>query len=209
MRFLHTVGTDTNTGWHLFFRGDKPATQANMDALVGVADTQWNSLLAPLTSADTTLTSVKGTDLSSTTGSVSVATAAHVGTRTGGFLPASACVLYNMGIARRYRGGKPRIYIPAGVQTDLGNAQTWAAAFTNSVNTAMNSLIGALATNILTWSSIADLVNISYWESILVTTPPAPPAYAPRLRLTPLVDNIVTHVSSPVVGSQRRRLRPG
>jgi len=209
LRFLHTVGTDTNTGWHLFFRADKPATQADMDGLTAAANTSWGTQLGPLHAADVTLTSVHGIDLYSASGVVSVSSTPHVGTRTGGFLPASSCALYNMGIGRRYRGGKPRQYVPAGTQPDLSNAQTWAAAFINALNTAMNSLIGACAVQILSWSTIADLVNISYYHQVPNTVVPPTPAFQTVVRPVPQIDNIVTHATSSTVGSQRRRLRPG
>ena len=209
VRFQHTIGVDTNTGWHLFFRADKPGSQANLQNVADTASANWLQQIAPLTAVDTTLTEVIAMDLSDPAGAIGANTSSHVGTRAGGFLPASACVLYNMSISRRYRGGKPRAYLPAGVQPDLSNAQTWAAALVNAVNSGMNSLITNIETAIKTWSGTADLVNISYYHSVLITTPPNPPVYQEQVRQSPQIDVIVARAASSTVSSQRRRLRPG
>src|SRR5215471_2635629 len=207
--FLHTIGSETNTGWHLFFRADKPASQTQMQAVVDAASTTWAAQLAQITPVDVTLTSVTGTDLSDPAGAFASNVTSHVGTRAGGFLPASACVLYNMQIQRRYRGGKPRAYLPAGAQPDLSNPQTWAAAFLNTVNGVMANLITAIQNSIKTYSATADLVNISYYHSVLITSPPSPPVYQQQLRTVPQVDVVVARAAASTVGSQRRRLRPG
>lgn len=209
IRFLHTVGNDTNTGWHLFFRGDKAANGAQMSAVVVAAQTAWGTNFAPLTSADTTLTRTNGTDLSDPAGTFAEDPTTHVGTRVGGFLPASTCMLYNMVIGRRYRGGKPRVYLPVGVQPDLSNAQTWNAALANSVNTAMSAVVTAIENSIKTWSSTADLVNISYYHLVNVAPPGSTPIYKTVLRDSPQVDPIVGRQANLTVSSQRRRLRPG
>lgn len=205
----HTIGSDTNTGWHLFYRADKAASQAQMDALTAAASASWNTNLAPAHAVDVTLTHVIGSDLSDPGGPVSTNTATHVGTRTGGFLPASTSVLINMTIGRRYRGGKPRIYMPAGTQPDLGSAQTWVAGLLTAVNAGFNAHNVAIQNSIKTWSSTADLVNISYWHQVLASIPPNPPIYVSQLRDTPVIDVIRSYTASSTISSQRRRLRPG
>jgi hypothetical protein len=165
--------------------------------------------MAPVTAADTSLTAVTATDLSDPAGPFSSHAQITAGTRSGGFLPASTCVLYNMQIKRRYRGGKPRIYVPAGTQPDLSNAQTWATAFLNQVNGALANLIGAGFTSISTWSTTSELVNVSYYHQVLVGPPPTPPVYVEQVRETPQIDPIVSRAAVSTVGTQRRRLRPG
>jgi hypothetical protein len=162
-----------------------------------------------VTATDTSLTSVLVTDLSDPSGANVSTGAAHAGTRVGGFLPASSCALLNFSLARRYRGGKPRAYLPAGCQPDLGNAQTWTTAFTNAVLAAFRAFRTDVYNSTKSWSATAEQVNISYYHQVLVGPPPTPPVYVEQVRPTPVIDVITGESVSSTVGSQRRRLRPG
>jgi hypothetical protein len=75
--------------------------------------------LLPLFSTQVTATEVMVTDLTSTSGARGIAPSRQVGTRPG--LPNGAAVaaLINFRVARRYRGGKPRVYVPFFVSADL------------------------------------------------------------------------------------------
>jgi len=84
------------------------------DALAG----DWESLMTPYQDADTALTGVKLTDLTSALSAQTTIGADLVGTRTGAYLPASASVLVTYDVAVRYRGGHPRNYISVGVQAE-------------------------------------------------------------------------------------------
>ncbi|MGO9977445.1 MAG: hypothetical protein ACLP01_32535 [Solirubrobacteraceae bacterium] len=65
------------------------------------------------------------TDLTSRTSARGIAESRQVGTRPG--LPNGAAVaaLVNFKVARRYRGGKPRLYVPFFVASDLTPGLTW------------------------------------------------------------------------------------
>ena len=109
------------------------------DALAG----DWEALMTPFQDADTALTGVKLTDLTSALGAQTTVGADLVGTRDGAYLPASASVLVTYDVAVRYRGGHPRNYLSVGVQADLDTAQTWTADFATDVQNAWNELTAA------------------------------------------------------------------
>ena len=71
---------------------------------------------------------VKVTDLTSEYGARGIAPSEREGTRPG--LPNGAAVaaLINFRVARRYRGGKPRVRVPLFVSDDLTPRLTWLQA---------------------------------------------------------------------------------
>lgn len=210
LHFGMTVGGDTTTGFHLYHSyGPTPPTQANMATLANSAFGQYATYLAPHAHLDTILTSVTATDLSSPSGAIAVFDGSTPGALGGDTLPASLAMLVNFKITRRYRGGKPRVYVPTGAGGSLGTPQTWSSAFLTAWTNDWNTYLAVLLSTINSFGSGAALVNVSYylggeWK------PDQNGNYhrVPTPRATPHVDTIVSVAPSSVVGQQRRRVRP-
>jgi hypothetical protein len=161
-----------------------------------------------LWTADVSLSEVVVLDLASKTGGVGT----HSGTAAGGTTPGgtdnSMAVLVNYKIARRYRGGKPRTYLPWGSGADLANRTTFLSssvtAWTNAMVSFFSSIIGQTAGG----CTISAHNSISYYEGFDVHTDPGTgrATNVPRKRPTPLVDSIVGLTVSNRPGNQRRRL---
>lgn len=206
-RFLHTIGAEVNTGYHMYFNTGAPPTQAQLDSAVSAAATAWDANMRALSHTSVTLTSIVGLDLSAATAPISTTNPQHAGTRTGTQLPASSCVIQNFHIARRYRGGKPRVYVPAGSNTDLATPQTWTGAFLTAFASGFGAFGGAIATNLRTWAPNTALCSVSYYAGG-VWKPDHNGNYhrVPTPRPVPVVDNVLTQDTRAIVGSQRRRL---
>lgn len=133
-------------------------------------------------------------DLATSSGASGAGGTATVGTRSGAGNVASACMVFNHAIARRYRGGKPRTYAPFGVDGDLSTGGVWTTGFQTSCSSSFSNFI----TNALTASSggcsLSEHVNVSYY-------------HAKALRATPVVDVITATTPRARIGSQRRRMR--
>ncbi len=88
-------------------------------------DGQIAAHLIPLFSTEVRTVEIVVTDLTSRTSARGIAESWQIGTRPG--LPNGAAVaaLINFKIARRYRGGKPRLYVPFFVASDLTPGLTW------------------------------------------------------------------------------------
>jgi len=99
-------------------RDDLNQYAANIDAETGAH-------LLPLFSTQVKTSEIMVTDLTSTSAARGIAPSRQVGTRRG--LPNGAAVaaLINFRVARRYRGGKPRVYVPFFVSSDLTPGLTW------------------------------------------------------------------------------------
>jgi hypothetical protein len=174
--------------------------------------------IATAIAADASVLSVMGshvtfesctlTDLSSMAEPHGVGAAAGVGTRSGAALPSGAAALVNLLIPRRYKGGKPRSYMPWLTATDLDTNNR----FLSASATACTAGYAALTSDITTDSgpvAITSQVNVGYFSGY--TLGPAQPGgfrkKIPTPLVTPHVDTVTSTVTSLNVGSQRRRNR--
>jgi len=196
IQFSWSYGTDANVMTHMFFSGlvATPAT-ADLQSFTNLARSSWVTNMLSLQTPNVTLRTVYGTYLGDLTSAQVSATGSNAGTRTGGTLAASQCALVNLKISRRYRGGHPRLYIPAGAQTDVLDPQHWSSGFLTAFATGWNAWVAAM--NGFTSASISSqfFSNVSYY-------------HAGGLRATPVVDAVTASALNSIPGTQRRRLRP-
>jgi hypothetical protein len=211
-KWKHTLGGDLDVlnGFYMSYTGTAPSN-AQLVALGAAQAAVWATDFGPLTDADTQLTSIEITDLSSSTSAQGTANVSETGSRSGNYLPASTCVLLNFTVARRYRGGKPKVFLPVGVQGDLNTAQSWQATFITSCVTAWNAIITATIAAPWTGGVIVGQSNVSYYSGSTVELygTPQRARNVPTYRPAPLVNAISGVSGSSVVSTQRRRNRPG
>jgi hypothetical protein len=154
------------------------------------------------------MNSAEVTDLASDTGHQASAGTPWVGTRGAGINAPGVAILVNHSIARRYRGGKPRTYLPLGIASDLTTAGVWSNTLVGEVSTGWG---GWVADAITTYGSltITNIVNVSYYSGFTVVTSPTTgrSRNVPKLRTAPIVNTLTGHTVSAIVASQRRRNR--
>jgi hypothetical protein len=198
---------DQNAVNRLFFKysGTAP-TDSDLDTFANAVGDAWGTALKSWFGIETTLDQVTAEDLTSPTAAVGNAPFGIEGTRTGGFVGAATCAVIRNKIARRYRGGHPRTYWQAGVDTDLDTANTWSSDFQTGFETAVAAFVSAVEAAGWTGAGTILPVNISYYEGFTNHTYPSGRVRAiPTLRVTPLVDSIIAYQCNPQTGSQRRR----
>jgi hypothetical protein len=213
VQLKHTYSNDTDVAnrVHCGFTGGSPsgtdlATFAQH--IMSQASATWASEM----STAVTLTLVTVTDLSSPTGAVGTSTTSVPGTRAGSELPAHTCVLWNQKVARRYRGGKPRVYLPWGVAGDLLDAQHWTPAAITSFQSGLGNIIGAIQGVVVGPATTSALRNVSYYLGSTATLTGSGTAYErghtrSTPRTTPLVDALTSNTINPRPATQRRRLQ--
>lgn len=203
------VGADLNVSTRLFnqYTGSPPSSNALLTWL-GQVNTAANANLVPLLGPGNLYKGSSVQDLTSVTSGQASAPASNGGTRTGGILPASACVLFNVNIARRYRGGKPRYYFPWGVTQDLATEQQWTSTFTALCNTNMNAFLAAIQVPVGS-ATVTNTVNVSFYSGVHSYIDPGNGrGYnkpIPRVGQA-VIDTVVGRTVNPFVGSQRRRI---
>jgi hypothetical protein len=202
-------GGDNDVQSNFFFRysGSLPDASTALGLATSLATAA--GPFAGLMDESTSLVAVRVTDLSSMTGGDATATATVTGNRSNAILPGGTALLVNYSINRRYRGGKPRVYLPFGVQTDLQTRQQWSAAFVATAQSGHDDFTSAATGTTSGSCTITAHVNVSYYQGFTVVSPGggkrAKNVSTPRA--VPVVDDIVHGTVSTVPASQRRRNR--
>jgi hypothetical protein len=183
-------------------------TGANCTTLAGDIESAWASHLAPLITADWALTEVDVLDITTNTGASGYWTGSTAATRSGAAVPANCATNVEFNISQRYRGGKPRMYLPPGADADLLNTRQWGSSFVTAVNSGMGAFFTALEG--LSIGSIGALshVVLSYYHGWNTNTPPwRGPGYKypPKYRTQAIPYAVAGYACKAVVGSQRRR----
>lgn len=206
-RLIWTDAADTNvtTTWFFSYSGSAPdasdcsnlATQ--LCNAVGAQKAYWGE--------NVTLSGAQLTDLTSPTSGQGEATADFEGTNDSGSLAGGTCLVCSFTIARRYRGGKPRSYLPWGTVGSLATAQTWGSDYLASWASAIADIFSTFIGSTAGGATITNHVNVSYYSGFTVVNPGGGKRAknVPTLRTTPLVDAITGRVLLGRPGSQRRR----
>jgi hypothetical protein len=192
---------------HWEFTGS--ATAGDMTAFAvnaqGAADAA--APFVPLASDQVGMLAITVRDLTSDMGVEVSGGTPWLGTRGAALTSPGTAVLVRHQIARHYRGGQPRSYLPLGVSGDIATSGLWSDAFVNAVNSAWGSWVSS-NTGPIGGLTIASIANVSYYKGFTpFTTPSGRVKNRPNLRATPLVDAFTGHTTSKTIASQRRRNR--
>lgn len=205
--FFMTKGGDTRVRDRMFiqYSGAGPSV-ADMLTFLNQVSSAWLTNIAPLQDTATTLTSILGTDLSSASAAQNLNSTVRAGSRAGSGLQAGVAGIIKFKVARRYRGGHPRMYLPVGVGTDTATAQQWTSTFLALLLSGWQAFITALPTGLPASFGTISHVNVSYFQGFHVVTPLSGRSRTvATLRGTPVVDTVISYAINPNFGSQRRR----
>jgi hypothetical protein len=200
-----TAGNTWGTRFYLSYAGSAP-TGANCVTLAGDIEAAFASDLAPLMGDAYSLTEVDVLDIATDSGLSGQWTGDETGSRSGNNLPAQVCMNVEYGIARRYRGGKPRGFWPFGVVGDEESLSSWSSAFVGDVNSGISAFFTAVEA--LSVGAVGALrhVNLSYYEGFTNHANTSGRERAvPTYRATALHDNVTSYAAKIEYGSQRRR----
>lgn len=153
------------------------------------------------------LHSVECTDLSSPTSAYGIDTTSVQGTESDSALPASACLVVSHKVGRRFRGGHARNYWHIGAYNDLADPQKFNPGFVTALQTDMDAFYGGINSEGWTSAGTIDSVAVSYYEGFTVFTGTTGRARnISTVRVTPVIDTVLSHTVRAGVGSQRGRL---
>lgn len=202
---------DLNVTTTLFFSysGGAPSDAATLalatDILVAMeaCSTQW------LVSVQ--LTECEVTDLSSDEGAQASFSGTTAGSVGGQVLAGGTCLVANYTISRRYRGGKPRSYLPWGSASTLENAQQWDADFLSDCRSKLDTFFATCIGSTSGGCTITNQVNVSYYNgstAVIVGSAGSERGKTiPTRRAVPLVNAVTSRAILGRPGSQRRRNR--
>jgi hypothetical protein len=179
--------------FHFKYEGGPPAA-ADCIALAADFQSAFATELHPLMGANAWILTGTVLDLNSNTGAEGSGGTSTQGTRSGSAVGAQVALVVNHQIARRYRGGKPRSYLPLCVASDYSTTGTWAGGIITSVNTAFAAIIGSCLAATSGTTTIQQYGSVSYYLNKV-------------LRGTPEWDPITASLARTRVGTQRRRAK--
>lgn len=133
-----------NIAYCFFVATGSSADPTTLQATANALMTAWGAAnLAPIFALNWHIKNVTATDNGGTSSNQAVSTSAQIDfTVTAGPFPPQVAVTVSWSIAARYRGGKPRWYLPganAGMVAAIGSS-TITTAVANSIATKMNTL---------------------------------------------------------------------
>ncbi len=207
VRLIYTPGAAGEAGsrFYLSYSGSAPSG-ANCTTLASDVASSWASHIAPVVNEAFTLTEVDVLDIATDTGLSGQWTGSNAGTRSGTPVPTQVTTNIEFDIARRYRGGKPRMFLPGGVMADISTNATWEGSFLSAVNTAVGNFIDVIEGESIGSMGTLQHVNLSYYKGFTnITNSSGRERAVPTYRATALHDNVTGYAAKAVMGSQRRR----
>jgi hypothetical protein len=207
VRLDYTDSDSFQGGSRLFFQysGGPPST-SDLDAVITEVLAAYSTNFAPLIHSDWTLSEIDVLDIASNSGNSKTRIVSEGGGYTGATLPSSAAVNIEYDIARRYRGGKPRMFAPPPGNTAMTNAAEWLPAFQTQWNNAFAAFVTAVLGGSYGSITLQHHINLSYYSGFTnVTNSSGRTRAAPKYRATAKSDIITGYNTRQVIGSQRRR----
>lgn len=205
---LDYTQTDNDFGgsrFYLSYAGAAP-TAGNCITLATDIAAAWASHLAVSVHDAFALTEVDVIDIASVAGASGQWNGDNAGEGTGILIPASAATNIEFGIARRYRGGKPRMFLPPPDGGQMLDGGHWTTDFVDGVNTNVAAFFAEVeALSIGAMGALAH-VNLSYYNGFTnITNSSGRTRAVPKYRDAALLDTINGYSTKGVIGSQRRR----
>lgn len=208
LKWTYQNDTDVICRIYMAYTGTAP-TAAQLSTMATTIGGNWSTIFVAYTSNEVTLTEVEITDLTSPTSAVGTAAVSHAGSASTAPLAAGTAALMNFSVSRRYRGGKPRVYLPLGVAADLLDASAWSTGFVSYLTSNWPTWIADIVTAGAVWGTVTDQVSVSYYEGFTNFTGPTGRTRArSTVRTTPPpipVDVVTSASCNAKPGSQRRR----
>lgn len=200
-----TGGHEFGSRFFLSYTGGPPSS-TDLNNLCANVEGHFNGEFLSHITTEKVLIEVNAVDLSSDTGATGQWTGSVAGTDGSTSLPSDVCTNVGFVINRRYRGGRPKIFLPTGSNADLASTDTWSSTYVAAINTAWGSFMGSVLADTYGSFTLSDNCNVSFYQGFTVFTGPTGRASnRPTPRTTPKVDNIINHECKQEIASQRRR----
>lgn len=205
-----SLGASLKGGSRFFtsYTGGPPAT-SDIVAMAGTIQAAWSAHLNSFMSNDYDLSLIEGTDLtspSSAQGSVSISVNGGAANHPP---DVEACSLINHHINRRYRGGKPRIYLPLGTTASIDTDDTsWTATYVTNLNAAWAAFMAAVLLASSGGTALNEHVNVSYYSGYNTPTilPSGRAKQSAKVRTASIAPDVIhSSTTQKLIASQRRR----
>jgi hypothetical protein len=162
---IEFLGTNQGKNWanvmHAEWAGSSPFIADVLDVATQAYEA-YESHFLPVIEENAVLQGCQVTDLSSNLGAQALYTESNAGGMTGPTFSAQVACVISWHVARRYRGGHPRTYLPPPEQTQIFDTSHWKDTFVSSALGAANSFMGAVNAITTTELTSVTLGQVSY-----------------------------------------------
>ena len=188
------------------YSGGAPST-ADLATFAADLQGEYADHLFALLASGYDLESVKCLDLADPSTPAGSFDTPEPGTRSGTILPPSVTLLLNFEPDARYRGSKPKAWMPWGVEGDLASPKAWSSDFVDACNTGWAAFVAGVAGQSSGTTTLENQVSVSYFHGKEANpNPNSRLRNQPTPREVPAVYDISSFAARIVPGSQRRRL---
>jgi hypothetical protein len=203
--YTNEDGSLAGSRFYLSYAGSAP-TSGNATTLAADVSAAWGTNLYGVIQDQWSLTEVDVLDIATNTGLSGYWSGSIAGGEGSTYLPASIATNVEYDIARRYRGGKPRMFLPPGAYANLADAGHWNGAFIAAVNTAVSGFFTELEALSIGAVGALEHVNLSYYEGFKnITNSSGRERAVPTYRPAAVLDRVTGYACKGRVGSQKRR----
>lgn len=187
----NSAGIPIATVFHLGYSGPPPTGQTMLAVATAVMN-GWENQIAPLVVNSCGWDQCTCTDLSSETGAQAIFEKSVVGGHAGPAVPNNVELVLSKAIGRRYRGGRPRTYLPGLPESDLLDPTHWTDSSAIAAGNSWSNMIAQIVGD----SGLSNIIGEVVVHYVKNGT----------LLEFPLVDSIAGAVGRTLVGTLRRRL---
>ncbi len=203
---LFSLPGDPNAEFRKFFHYVGALSQADAQAWVSAIHAAFNTRMASQLYAGVTQKQTTLTDLTSASAPQALDATPHAMANANTSLPSGLAMVIKDRIARRYRGGHPKTYLPGIPNANLVGGNQWSAGGMAGVLAAWNLWISDCLNAVPALAAPASEVNVSWYQGFhVVVLPSQRTRNVPTLRPVPVVDTILAHSINSTAASQRRR----
>lgn len=205
LNYQDTTTLKSGNRFYLSYAGSAPSAADCLTLATDIAGA-WVTDIEPLINTNYELIEVDVLDIATDSGLSGKFATASTGSRAGTPVPNQCAINVEYDIARRYRGGKPRLYLPGGTMSDLNNASTWEGTFVTAVNAGVTAFFAAIDGFSVGATGELAHVNLSYYKGFTnITNSSGRERAVPTYRASALVDPVTGYATKVVIGSQKRR----
>jgi len=203
--YASNADTELGSRFYLSYDGSAP-TAANCVTLATDVATAWNAHCAPFIDQAYSLREVDVLDIATDSGASGSVTVDDPGTSTGSTLTSNAAFNVEFKIARRYRGGKPRMFFPPDTYPALVDMSHWSPSTVTSVNSYVGLFFAAVVGSSVGSMGTLAHVSLSFYKGFTnITNSSGRERAVPTYRSAALLDPVTGYACKALVGSQRRR----
>jgi len=203
--YLNADTSRAGSRFYLSYAGGAP-TPANCVTLATDIATAWGTDLAQLVASQWSLAEVDVLDIATNSGSSGIHAASIAGTNSGTAMPAQTALNVEFQIARRYRGGKPRMFLPPPAIEETVDAGHFSSSFVGTANTQVAAFFTAVEALSVGAVGALQHINLSYYHSFTnIANSSGRERAVPKYKDAATLDTVTGYAAKALIGSQRRR----